>query len=78
MVVSVSTFSVVEVGNVQRKTDRHDGYTDVGVCVETALLLPPFGRSFVRLGSQKWYVASLDTHMFLLYDSNNLSEITVK
>ena len=25
----VSTFSVVEVGNVQRKTDRHDGYTGV-------------------------------------------------
>ena len=49
-VVSVSTFSVVEMGNVQRKTVRHDGYTGVWVCVETALLLPRSGLFLLRDG----------------------------
>ena len=55
-VCTVSTFSVVEVGNVHRKTVRHDGYTGVWVCVETAACFPRFGLSFVRHGCQKWYV----------------------
>ena len=59
-VVSVSTLNVVEVGNVHRKTVRHDGYTGVWVCVETALLFPRFRQTVVRFGSQKWYATSFD------------------
>ena len=54
--VSVSTFSVVEVGNAQRKTDRHDGYTGVWVCVEATVLFARFRLLLLRSGRQKWYV----------------------
>ena len=59
-VVNVSTLNVVEVGNVHRKTVRHDGYTGVWVCVETALLFPRFRQTVARPGSQKWYATSFD------------------
>ena len=58
-VVSVSTFSVVEVGNVQRKTVRHDGYTSVWVCVETVALLLPFGLLLLQSWCRKWYTLLL-------------------
>ena len=58
-VVSVFTFSVVEVENVQRKTDRHDGYTGVWVFVETALLVPRFGLLLHRYWCQEWYAMHL-------------------
>ena len=53
---SVFSFSVVEVGNVHRKTVRHDGYTGVWVCVETSLLPTLSGLCFVHHGCQKRYV----------------------
>ena len=55
----VSTFSVVEVGNAQRKTDRHDGYTGVWVCVEATVLFARFRLLLLRSGRQKWYVMFL-------------------
>ena len=58
-VVSVSMFSVVEVGNVQRKTVRHDGYTGVWVCVETVVLLLPFGLLLLHSWCRKWYAMLL-------------------
>ena len=58
-VVSVSTFSVVEMGNVQRKTVRHDGYSGVWVCVETVVLLLPFGLLLLHSWCRKWYAMLL-------------------